>query len=199
MVIRKQWPNGSTIRIKLIDGTQEQKNMVQRIAPEWTKHANLSFEFTDDTDAEIRVTFNPNAGNWSFEGTNSLNISGDVATMNFSKLDQGVILHQFGHMIGLGHEFQVPEGGIYWNEKAIIEELSGPPNFWTIEIIRHFIINKYSHNQINGPEFDQESIMLYSFPTNWTLDGFHNEQNTGLSEKDKAFVASEMMYPKDTD
>ena len=55
--VGKQWINGSALRIRFMQGTQAQKDMVRDIAPEWTRHANLDFEFTDDPRAEIRVTF----------------------------------------------------------------------------------------------------------------------------------------------
>src|SRR3546814_1473987 len=47
---------------------------------------------------------------------------------------------------------------------------------------------KYDVSQINGSEFDSDSVMLYSFPASWTLDGFHTDPNDELSELDKAFA-----------
>ncbi|SET52675.1 pre-peptidase C-terminal domain-containing protein [Nitrosomonas marina] len=40
--------------------------------------------------------------------------------------------------------------------------------------------------------------MLYSFPAEWTVDGFHTEPNNTLSDMDKAFIASTVMYPGKT-
>jgi hypothetical protein len=37
--------------------------------------------------------------------------------------------------------------------------------------------------------------MLYSFPAEWTVDGFHTDPNTKLSTVDTGFVAGELMYP----
>ena len=44
-LIGKQWQNGSTLRIRFIGGTTAQQDMVKEIAPQWTQHANLNFEF----------------------------------------------------------------------------------------------------------------------------------------------------------
>ena len=115
--------------------------------------------------------------------------------MNFGWLDEAVVLHEFGHAIGLAHEHQNPEVGIQWNEPAVIRDLSGPPNSWDVDTIRHNVLNKYTHDQVNGTEFDPQSIMLYSFPADWTLNGFHTEPNTKLSSVDEAFAASARMYP----
>lgn len=189
------WVNGSTIRIRFLEGTGEQQEMVRQYALEWTRYANLKFEFTDDLAAEIRVTFDEDDGAWSYIGTDNLQIPQNTATLNLGWQDEGVILHEFGHMIGLSHEHQNPAGGFQWNEEAVLRDLSGPPNNWTPEEIRHNVLNKYSMDQIHGTEFDSESIMLYAFPAEWTLNGVATHENDDLSNLDKMFIASEKMYP----
>ncbi|GJL78271.1 MAG: hypothetical protein NPINA01_12600 [Nitrospinaceae bacterium] len=191
----KEWVNGSTLRIRFLNGNADQIKMVKDIAPEWTRHANLKFEFSDDPQAEIRVTFNENDGAWSYVGTDNLGIPTHAATLNLGWQDQGVILHEFGHMIGLSHEHQSPLGGIEWNEDVVIKDLSGPPNFWNETQIRHNVLNKYSVDQINGTEFDEESIMLYAFPNEWTIGDLETHENEKLSALDKQFIKSASMYP----
>lgn len=191
----KKWLNGSTIKVGFLNGTSSQIDMVKAIAPEWTKYANLGFEFVPVELATIRVAFLVRDGAWSYIGTDNARIPAGQPTMNLGWQDESVILHEFGHMIGLGHEHQNPEGGIEWNEDAVIRDLSGPPNYWTPDQIRHNVLNKYKVSQINGTDFDPESIMLYSFPAEWTRNGIATHQNDVLSDLDKAFVASGMMYP----
>lgn len=193
--IKKQWPNGSTIKITFKGGTSEQRDMVRQIAPEWCQFANLRFEFVNDPGAPIRVSFDPDDGAWSYIGIDNLDIPVHAATLNLGWQDQNVILHEFGHMIGLAHEHQNPEGGIRWNEAAVIADLSGPPNRWDEATIRHNVLEKYSMDQIIGTGFDAESIMLYAFPASWTQNGVGTDFNEDLSKMDKAFVASSQMYP----
>ena len=190
----KTWINGSTLSIGFMGGTTEQHNIVRQFAPLWTEHANLKFEFSDSPNTDIRITFEDD-GAWSYIGTDAKRILSNEATMNFGWLDEAVVLHEFGHAIGLAHEHQNPAGGIHWNEAAVIDSLSGPPNNWDTATIRHNVLSKYSHDQINGTEFDAKSIMLYSFPAAWTVDGFHSDENTTLSDIDKAFIAGKKMYP----
>ncbi|MCY6381062.1 M12 family metallopeptidase [Hoeflea prorocentri] len=194
-LIGKQWANGSTLRIRFLGGTQQQQDMVRQVAPMWTDHANLNFDFTDDPRAEIRVTFDENDGAWSYVGTDNASIPLHAATLNLGWLDQGVILHEFGHMIGLSHEHQNPDGGIMWNEQQVIDDLSGAPNFWDEATIRHNVLNKYSADQVHGTEFDPQSIMLYAFPDSWTTNMGATSENNDLSDQDKAFIASAVMYP----
>lgn len=191
----KSWINGSTIRIRFVGGTNDQQNMVREIAPEWTEYANLKFEFSNDPRAEIRVDFDSSDGAWSYVGTDNLSIPLHATTLNLGWQDEGVILHEFGHMIGLSHEHQNPSGGIRWNEQAVIDDLSGPPNWWDEDTVRHNVLNKYSADQINGTDFDENSIMLYAFPNAWTIGDFETHDNEALSAIDKAFVAGAKMYP----
>ncbi len=194
-LIGKQWQNGSALRIRFLGGTKAQQDMVKEIAPQWTEHANLNFEFGDDPRAEIRVSFDENDGAWSYVGTDNSDIPLHAATLNLGWLDEGVILHEFGHMIGLSHEHQNPAGGIQWNEAQVIADLAGAPNFWDEATVRHNVLNKYSVDQVHGTDFDPESVMLYAFPDSWTTNMGGTQDNPNLSAQDKAFVASAKMYP----
>jgi hypothetical protein len=195
LVIRKMWPNGQTLGVRFMGGTPEQKTLAQEQADWWSQHANLKFEFNNAADAQIRISFDPSDGAWSFVGTDCLNIPKNQATMNLGFQDGGTSGHEFGHAIGLGHEHQNPAGGIEWNEDVVIRDLAGAPNFWTPEQTRHNVIRKYNIDQINGTEFDADSIMLYAFPGSWTKSGQSTHANEVLSHLDTAFIASELAYP----
>src|SRR5262245_57041283 len=186
--IAKLWPNGTRIRIRFLGGTSAQHETVKKFAPQWTEHANLHFEFGNAANAQIRIAFNDD-GAWSYIGNDALGIPANQPTMNFGWLDEGVVLHEFGHMIGLIHEHQNPRGNlIEWNKPAVSAALSGPPNYWDAETIQHNMFDTYSVDQTNGSELDPKSVMLYSFPASWTLTGFHSEPNEVLSAVDKQFA-----------
>ncbi len=188
--ISKLWTTGRTLRIRFLNGTAQQKQIVKQFAPQWTQHANLTFAFDDAPTAEIRIAFNDD-GAWSYIGTDALGIAANQPTMNFGWQDEGVVLHEFGHMIGMIHEHQNPGGNaIVWNEPAVIQALSGPPNNWDLATIRHNVLNRYSQTQINGSQFDEKSVMLYSFPVGWTTNGFHSEPNDILSKVDMDFAGT---------
>jgi hypothetical protein len=192
----KQWVNGSTLRITFVSGTAQQRKMVRETADEWTQHANLRFDWVDDPNAQIRVHFDENDGAWSYVGTDNNQIPKNQPTLNLGWVDKAVILHEFGHMIGLSHEHQNPDGGIQWNEDRVIAELAGPPNYWDEATARHNVLSKYSMNQIHGTDFDPDSIMLYAFPGEWTLNlPEGTKANEELSKLDKEFVRGAKMYP----
>ncbi len=194
---RKLWPNGSTLHVRFMDGTASQRAKAKEQALWWTQHANLTFDFNNAPDAEIRVSFSFDPGRaWSWVGTDGRMIPLNEPTMNLGFLDGGTAAHEFGHAIGLGHEHQSPFGGIQWNEEVVIRELGGPPNFWSPEMARHNVLEKYSVDQIRGTQFDPDSIMLYFFPARWTLNGVGTEENDVLSATDKGFIGSEQAYPR---
>ncbi|MGD9752430.1 MAG: pre-peptidase C-terminal domain-containing protein [Acidimicrobiia bacterium] len=189
----KRWPNGSTLQVRFFGGTAAQQAKVVEQANWWTAHANLRFDFGNHPQAHIRIAFDASDGAWSYIGTDCAHIPLDQPTMNLGFLTGGTPAHEFGHALGLGHEHQNPRGGIEWNEAEVIRSLSGPPNNWTEEQIRHNVLKKYSITQINGTDFDPDSIMLYFFPGSWVRSGTGTKRNEVLSAVDKSYIAS--AYP----
>ncbi len=198
IVAGKLWVNGSRLRVRFLGGSSSQQAKAKEQAAWWTEHANLSFDFNNAPDAEIRIAFDPSDGAWSYIGTDCQSIPRDQPTMNLGFLDGGTAAHEFGHAIGLAHEHQNPRGGIEWNEDVVLRDLSGPPNNWTPAQIRHNVLEKYAANQIRGTEFDPHSIMLYFFPDTWVRSGKGTKANHVLSALDKAFIASAQAYPRNT-
>lgn len=192
--ISKRWPVGSTLRARFLGGTAQQQATVRQFAPEWTQYANLRLEFTTSPQSEIRIAF-ADDGAWSYIGTDCLGIGSNQPTMNYGWLDQAVVLHEFGHALGLIHEHQNPVGGIQWNKPVVYRDLGGPPNNWPPEVVDNNMFRTYDVDQINGTTLDPESIMLYSFPASWTLNSFSAKENAVLSKMDREFIGSRGAYP----
>ena len=194
--IGKAWMNGSKLRVRFMGGTTAEQATAREQAGWWGAVANLTFEFNNAGNADIRIAFDPNDGAWSYVGTDCKSIPVNQPTMNLGFLDGGTAAHEFGHSIGLAHEHQNPSGGIEWNEPVVIAELAKSPNFWDEATTRHNVLRKYSIDQINGTAFDPDSVMLYFFPSSWTLNGIGTKANDVLSTIDKQFIAGAKMYPE---
>ncbi len=192
----KTWMNGSALKVRFLGGTAAEQATARAQAAWWSAVANITFDFGNHPNADIRITFDGNDGAWSTIGTDARSVLSAQATMNLGFLDGGTAGHEFGHAIGLAHEHSSPAGGIQWNEPVVLAALAGPPNFWDAETTRHNVFFKYSMDQINGTTFDPNSIMLYEFPAAWTTNGVATHANDVLSAMDKEFVAGAKMYPK---
>jgi hypothetical protein len=102
-------------------GNTIQQNKVKTVVQEWEKYANVKFTFVATGKATIRITFNPSSCSWSYVGNIIALIEPNEATMNLSLIgsssttitenERGVILHEFGHTLGLLHEHQSPVRG----------------------------------------------------------------------------------------
>jgi serralysin len=193
-----QWTAGQEIRLMFLEGDESLRQRVRDVAERWIAPgmAKLNFLWVDDGPAEIRIAFQQGNGSWSYLGTHSENIPEDEPTMNYGWLTPDspddelnrVVLHEFGHALGLIHEHQNPQGGIKWNEPAVIADLSGPPNNWDEDTIRHNVLNHYDPDAVTATDVDPDSIMMYPIPAAWTLDGFSADLNADLSQSDVDFI-----------
>lgn len=197
------WPPGHNIKVRFLDGDPIIWGRVIQCAKEWEKYANIHFDFGEHDEAEIRISFAIKGQSWSQLGTQALAFKDQSkATMNFGWLEldssydayAGVVLHEFGHALGCIHEHQHPENEIPWDEEAVFDYYTGPPNNWPPLKVRMNVLLAYPEGQTQFSAFDRKSIMLYPVPNehtkgNWFVDW----KNSELSERDKEFIAE--MYP----
>lgn len=193
------WSTGQTVRVQLYEGNNRQRDMVVEFASEWMEHGNIKLEFTVISGI-IRVGFRAGQGSWSYVGRSALVVDNRTPTMNFGWLTDDcseeearrVILHEFGHALGMIHEHQSPAASIPWDEDKLYEFYAGPPNFWSREVIYENIVKKY-HNGITNSIFDPESIMLYPIVNELTVGDYEVGWNRELSHQDKEFFGN--VYP----
>lgn len=197
--IGRRWQPGRTLHVAFLEGSPQLQQKVASYAKQWMRYANITFLFDNHPKAEIRITFQPGAGTYSYLGTDALlpSIAPDQATMNYDDLTANssdevfsfYVLHEFGHALGLIHEHQQPVAGIMWDKVAV---RLAYPNF-TEEQLEENIFKRYTRSQTQYSNFDPASIMVYRIPRSWTLNGIETPQNIVLSETDKRYI--EKWYP----
>jgi hypothetical protein len=210
--IEKKWVNNTVLRYYFFNspvswrGSDKQKQAVRNAFKEWKKLGiGLQFiEVNEPASAEIRIGFQA-GGSWSYVGRDAIDLvsNSNLRTMNFgwdltTSYGKDTALHEIGHALGFPHEHQNPNAGIVWNIDAVNNYFSGPPNNWDEGKIFHNILRKVSSAEVDGSNWDKNSIMHYQF--NAGLINSPAEYKTkslipkaGLSNTDKAEVRK--FYP----
>jgi hypothetical protein len=188
------WASGATLRIRFLDGGEDQKAVVKYAVAEWGKYANLRFEFVSSGDSELRVSFEEGEGSWSYRGTDALVVPSGEPTIKLGFVERSTALHEFGHALGLIEELMNPKANIQWEKELVYSGLGGAPYYWDRETIEFNLFRRIDEKQLGEyRDFDPKSVMTMSVPEAWT-GGVALGGADGLSESDKALIAR--IYPR---
>jgi Astacin (Peptidase family M12A) len=196
------WGMRPTLTVSFFAGTPDLQRRVAKLAQGWVEEsrADITFNFwIDDPDsaksADIRIDFQKGKGSWSHLGRYAQTLAPTAATMNLGwmtmELDEvrarAVVLHEFGHALGLIHEHTNPKHPIQWNETAVIADLKKTQG-WDEAKIRANMFAKFKVDDVEATAVDPLSIMMYPIPSTWTKDGFTAPFNSVLTAADKKLV-----------
>jgi len=193
------WPPGSRLGISFLDGTVKQRHRVMTYAPTWFKYSGVPFAFLPTPDGDIRISFAAGSLSYSAIGQQAATMPVGQATMTLAQLAddlseaaaRGLILHEFGHALGLVHEHQNPANGIPWNRPAAMRYFGGKPYYLSPDEIDAQILTAYDETVTNHTAFDGSSIMVYPIPAAITDGKYQITMNTDLSATDKSFIAAQ--------
>lgn len=216
------WKPGKTLSVCFLSGSKKARARVAQASLEWTKWADIKFDFGKADDpkkcdkskkekaADIKIGFASgiDGGYWSYLGTQSLKYAQSMNFEGFGKdvlpatvgpeKFKGIVLHEFGHALGLEHEHQSPIAkcekefdwkAIYaWGQRVGWSKKTVDFNF------RRLLATKTKRR---FSAYDPKSIMHYSLPLAFFKKGrastCYVAENTELSKMDKTFIAK--VYP----
>ena len=201
LVLPYRWPGHLPITISFLDDDDGLAQQVEQVARQWigVRRANLRFAFLfNRNDTQIRISFK-RKGSWSMLGTScTQNRNLTEPTMNFGWLNaraspeefEAVVLHEFGHALGLVHEHQNPMNSIQWNRQEVYRDLDGQ---WDRATIENNVFAAVAAAGAAATPFDATSVMTYPIKKSWTTNGFSCHLNAKLSPTDVQFIRN--IYP----
>ena len=94
-ITEKIWPK-NILRVYFLRNNRLESKIMDW-ANMWSQHADIKFEKASSIfKSDIRVGFDRTDGAWSYLGTDCTR---RFKTMNLGFIDQGTVLHEFGHLV----------------------------------------------------------------------------------------------------
>jgi hypothetical protein len=207
--LNRKWVNGTKLRFAFFpsgpwSGPESEKGLVREGFDVWSNLGiGITFqEVSSISEAEIRIGFLQSGRTWSYVGRDVIDIPGQQErTMNYGwSIEQDprgvdVAVHEIGHTLGFPHEHQNPFAGIVWDEEAVYRYFA--QQGWDRDDTDHNVLRKLQPAEVEGTDWDPNSIMHYGFPAGLILqpaeyrDGI--DPQLGLSESDRNEVRK--FYP----
>ncbi len=191
-----EWNKGAEreIRVCFLDGGDILIQKVMDKAKLWEPIAKVKFREVDFVDnPDVKISF-LGEGSWSKIGTDA---KGEDISMNLGWLttdspDQEysrVVLHEFGHVLGLVHEHSLVSGNpIEWDRKKVKAYYMNRYPFWNEQQIEDNIYHRYASESLNGGQYDPQSIMIYGVPGELLKSKKEIKWNNKISVNDKKTV-----------
>lgn len=199
--MEKLWKPNQTLKVFFFSSDKAKDDRVLQYASIWSEHCSIKFERTNDIhQSKIRVGYDA-PGSWSYIGTDALGVPTSQATINFGWLSESlperdykqVVLHEFGHALGLIHEHQSPGITMDWNKIRVYNYFTLNYNWSTSDVDRN-VFQEYEKTTIRYSEVDKDSIMAYYIPPEFTISGQSFPLNYDLSDTDKKYIGE--LYPE---
>lgn len=202
------WPkNKKTLKIKFLNGKPKLQQRIKDAAAGWLPHISLTFDYNvaEQEAGDIRIDTSIKDYHRSYVGREAENLAvkdqaGNwlptmwVGVAHNSEQDlRRVVLHEFGHALGLKHEHQHPTNSIPWDEPAVLKRYAKLGGDWAKpDFVRYWVIRREPSSNHIGT-YDPLSIMHYAVPASDTGGKWSTTWSYNLSTYDTTFIAQR--YP----
>lgn len=150
---------GETVYLNFVNKTDE-KTILNILKQQAFPHINLNFKL-GNKQPQIKIQTNASKGSLTISGTTE-GTGTRNPTMKLWSLNQGTVLHEFGHTLGLKHEQTnpSPSNKIEWNVKEVLKKYKAKN--WKESDIYRQILNRDTSNNVLYTKWDPKSIMNYN-------------------------------------
>jgi hypothetical protein len=194
-----RWNNGQTLKICFLNGDQNQRQNFMDIANLWiVDGVSLKLAITNDkkeSNVRVKIGGEEKPVNKSLIGKESMSptVKSEDPTLWVSSVTNSIVLHEFGHALGLVHEYSHPDANIQWNKEVVYRDLAAPPNKWDKPYVDKWVFEKFDASKEVITDFDPSSVMIYPIRKSWTIDGKTIEIPSELSDGDIKTIRK--LYP----
>lgn len=195
------WEQNKKLQVYFMEGSEELINKTLEFANIWNEHCNVSFVRTKNRDkSHLRVAYK-NTGCWSYIGNVALQINKSEPTINLeiSNLPSNepefkrIVLHEFGHALGLIHEHQSPPAEMKW-KKSYVYRYFYFRYGWNKQLVDTNLFDEYENYNKLYSTLDKKSVMAYYLPKEFTENEMEFPLNYNLSKMDIDYIGK--LYPK---
>jgi TPR repeat protein len=188
------------LRVGFMNGDVQLIERVVNAADEWTRHSGLRFIYNPPGRTDIRIQFRGTSGGGSStvgRATERVDQAAPTMVLGLSVMSservlRRLVLHEFGHALGLEHEHQNPAEEIPWDHDAVYAHAAREWG-WSRSTAQHNILDRLQAERTQFTAFDPRSIMAYGIPAALRRDRVAIPWNFDLSDFDKVFIG--MLYP----
>ena len=168
----KLWPKDHVIRVKFFGGKEWQQVWVKKVILEqFSPYCKQRFDFvSNNKQADIRITFDPNGGAWSNLGNDAMLIPSSEPTMNLGWLDPPGTRTQSGTFIWNGKTYTVPAGeprnSGFTNGSTVMHEFGHVMG----------MIHEHQNPKDNKIQWNETAVYNYfgGPPNNWSKQIIYN-------------------------
>lgn len=173
---------GSELPIQ-VSGSDAFKSAVQKVLTEHAQpYVNLKFVF--DKPGGVTIDNNYQGGGV----TMCLGCKSPV--IHVSSAEQGLVLHEFGHALGMHHEMKNPNIKITWIESVLVQM------FGSADFVKSQITSTVDPNSVNATAFDKNSVMIYPLPAKTNQEGINMSGARDYTDLDRQWLKQAYGDPK---
>ena len=166
---------GSTLKIQIIGSAQFITGVKNVLINHAQPFINLKFQFVD-SGGDVTID-----NNYSGGGVARC-LGCQKPSISISSAAQGLVLHEFGHALGMQHEMKNPNIKLTWIESVLVQSYGGAA------FVKSQITSTVNPSTVNALAFDKNSVMIYNLPANTNKEGVEMRPSNSYTDIDKQWL-----------